>query len=116
MSELHLRQPRFAYRGCGPFTKYCERIQKFREAGNLKHVYRNELNKACFAHDAVYSDSKDLAKRTISDKVLKDRAYEIAMNPKCDGYLRALESMVYNFFEKKAESGASVNEELQYLK
>ena len=68
MPELHLKQPGFIY------TKPRERIQKFRETGNLKHLYRNELDKACFAHDAAYSDSKDLAKRTISDKILKDRA------------------------------------------
>ena len=66
----------------GPFTKHCERIKKFRETDNLKHLYRNELNKACFAHEAVYSDSKDLVKITISDKVLKEKAYEIARNKK----------------------------------
>ena len=70
MAELHLRQPGFTYSGCGPF-------KHFRETGNLKH----ELNKACFAHDAVCSDSEDLAKRTVSDKVLKDRADEIAKIP-----------------------------------
>ena len=74
MPELHLRQPAFTYSACGPFTKRCERIQKFRETGNLKHIYKNELYKACFAHDAACPDSKDLATRTISDKVLKDRA------------------------------------------
>ena len=42
--------------------------------GDLKHLYNNELHKACFAHDTTYPDSKDLAKRTISDKILKDRA------------------------------------------
>ena len=57
------------------------KVQKFRETGNLKYIYRNELDKACFSHDAAYSDSKDLAKRTVSDKILKDRAYEIAVNP-----------------------------------
>ena len=57
------------------------KVQKFRETGNLKYIYRNELDKACFSHDAAYSDSKDLAKRTVSDKILKDRAYEIAINP-----------------------------------
>ena len=86
MPELHLKQPGFTYSACGPFTKHRERIQKFRETGNLKHLYRNELDKACFAHDAAYSDSKDLAKRTISDKILKDRAYEIARNCKHDRY------------------------------
>ena len=77
MLELHLKQPGFnsAY---VPFTNYCKRIQKFRKTGNLKHLYRNELDKACFAHNAAYSDSKDLANKTISDKILKDTAYEIA--------------------------------------
>ena len=84
MPELHLRQPGFTYSPCGPFAK---RIQKFREAGNLKHIYKNELDKACFAHDAAYSDSKHLDKRTISDEILKDRAYEIAIY---DGYQRGL--------------------------
>ena len=67
--ELHLKQQGFTYSACGPFTKHCERIQKFRETDNLKHLYRSELDKTCFAHDAAYSDSKNLAKRTISDKI-----------------------------------------------
>ena len=61
-------------------------MQKFRETGNLEDLYKNELDKAGFAHDAAYSDSKDLSKRNISDKLLKERAYEIARNPKYDGY------------------------------
>ena len=68
MPELHLKQRGYTYSACGSFTKH-ERIQKFREAGNLEHLYRNELDKACFAHYATYSVNKDLAKRTISDKV-----------------------------------------------
>ena len=62
----------------------------------------------------IYSDSKDLLKGTLSDKTLKNRVYEIARNPKHDGYLRILANMVYTFFDKKAGSGAgaSVNEEL----
>ena len=86
MPELDLKQPGFTYSACGPFTKHLERIQKFRETVNLKHLYRNELNEACSAHDAVYSDNNDLAKKTISDKILKDRAYEIARNCGYDGY------------------------------
>ena len=54
-----MKQRRFTNSAYGPFTKHCERIQKFREAGNLKHVYRNELGKAYFDHDAAYCDSKD---------------------------------------------------------
>ena len=72
MPELHLKQPDFMYSACGPFTKYCERIQKFRQTGNSKYLYRNELDKACFAYDAAYSNRTDLVKRTILNKILKD--------------------------------------------
>ena len=53
MPEMHFKQPKFTYSVCGAFTKHCERIQKFRETGNLKHLYRNELDKTCFYHDAA---------------------------------------------------------------
>ena len=59
---------------------------------------KDELDKACFAHDAAYSERKDSAKRTISDKILKAKTFEIAINPKYDGYQRGLSSMVYKFF------------------
>ena len=67
-----------------PFTKHRERIQKCREIGNSKYLYRNILDQFCFARDAAYSDSNDLAKKTISDKILKDKDYEIAINRKYD--------------------------------
>ena len=79
MQELHLQQPGFTCSACGPFTKHFERIQKFRETGNLKDLYKNELDKPCFTHDKVYSDSKELAKRTISDKILKHKAWWIEL-------------------------------------
>ena len=100
MSELHLKA--FTYSSCGPFTKHRERIQKFRETSNLKHLCRN--SKACFAHDEAYSDSKDLVKRTISYRILKNTAYEIARNHKFDGYQRALASMVLGFLIRKKEN------------
>ena len=50
--------------------------------------------------------SKDLTKRTESDKVLRDNAFKIASDPKYDGYQRGLGSMVYNFFDKKISGGA----------
>ena len=59
----------------------------------------NELDKACFTHDAAYSDSKDLTKRTVADKILKNKA--LAKDPKYDGYQRGLASMVYKFFDSK---------------
>ena len=54
----------------------------------------NELDKACFTHDAAYSDNKDLTKRTIADKILKNKAFNIAKDKKYDGYQRGLASMV----------------------
>ena len=63
--------------------------------GGLKHIYRIELHKTGFAHDSAYSDSKDLAKRTVSDKILKDSPYEVAINLKYDGYQRGLATIVY---------------------
>ena len=112
LQELHLKQPGFVYTACGPFTKHREKIQKLRETGNLKHLHRNELNKACFAHDTGYSDSKDLAKGAISNKILKDRAYEIARNCRYNGHQKALASMVYIFFDNKIRLGVSVNDQL----
>ena len=72
---MHLKQPGFTYSAFGPFTGHHERTQKLRKTGNFKHLYRNKLEKAYFAHDAAYSDSKELAKGTISDRILKDNAY-----------------------------------------
>ena len=65
---------------------------------NTDFNYKNELDKTCFQHDMAYEKSKDLTKRTKSDKVLRDKAFEIASDPKYDGYKRGLDSMVYKFF------------------
>ena len=78
MPEMHLRQPQFIYSACGPFTKHKQRIQKFKKTGDTNYIYKNELDKACFAHDAAYSDSNDLIKRTVADKILKNKAFDIA--------------------------------------
>ena len=102
MPEMHLRQPRFVYSACGPFTRHKERIKEFKRTGDTRYIYRNELDKACFQRDSAYADHKDLINRTEADKVLKDKAYDIASNPKYDGYQRGLASMVYKFFDKKS--------------
>ena len=68
--EIHLKQPGLTYSACGSFTKNEERIQKFKETGDTKCIYRNELDKACFQQDMAYGDFKDLAKRTAADNVL----------------------------------------------
>ena len=78
MPELHLKQPGFTYSACGPFTKNKERIKKFMQTGNIDFLYRNKLGKTCFQHDMAYGKWKDLAKRTQSDKVLRNKAFKIA--------------------------------------
>ena len=113
MPEMHLKQPGFTYTACSPFNKNKERIENFMQAGNTDSIYRNEHDKACFQHDMTYGKSKDLAKRTQSDKVLRDKAFKIASDPKYDGYQRGLASMVYNFFDKKS-SGDGVATEQNY--
>ena len=94
MPEIHLKQPGFTYSARGPFTKNKKRIQKYKEKGDRSYIYKRELDKACFQHDMAYGDFKDIARRTASDKVLKDKAFNIAKNPKYDGYQRGLAFMV----------------------
>ena len=81
MPEMHLRQPQFTYSACRPFTKHKQRIQRFKDTngfkkfvtGDTNYIYKNELGKACFTHDATYSDSKDLRTKTIADKILNKK-------------------------------------------
>ena len=109
MLEMHLRQPRFVHSACGPFTRHKERITEFKSTGDTRYIYRNELDKACFQHDSAYAVHKDLINRTKSDKVLRDKAYDIANNPEYDGYQRGLASMVYKFFDKKSMGSGIAN-------
>ena len=108
--EMHLKQPGFIYSACGPFTKSKERIKKFMQTGNTDFTGKNELDKACFQHDMAYGKSKDLVKRTQSDKVLTDKAFKIASGPKYDGYQRGLTSMVSKFFDKMSKGSGIANE------
>ena len=73
-------------------------------------MFQNELDKPCFQHDMAYGDFKDLTRRTASDKILRDKAFNIAKNPKYNGYQRGLALMVYRFFDKK-NSGSDIKNE-----
>ena len=64
MPKMYLRQPGFVYSACRAFTKYTERTQKFKETEDSRYIYQNKLDKACFRHDMVYGDFKDLTRRT----------------------------------------------------
>ena len=88
MPQMHLRQPGFIYSACRPFTKNKE-IQKFKEKGPWQHIYQNKLDKACFQQGMGHGDFEDLTRRTASDKVLHDKAFN-DKNPTYDGYQRGL--------------------------
>ena len=79
---MHLRQLGFTYSACEQSTKTKERIQKFKETGDLSDIYKKELDKVCFQHDMAYGDFKDLPRRTASEKVLRDKVFDIAKNSK----------------------------------
>ena len=113
MPEMHLKQSGFTYSACEPFTKNKERIQNFEETGDTSYIYKNELDKACFQHDMAYGDFKDLARRTASDKVLRDKVFNIAKNPRYDWNQRGIVSMVYKFSDKKSK-GSGVKIPLEY--
>ena len=95
------------------FTKNKERTKFFKETGDLRYIYQNELDKACFRYDMAYQNFKDLNRRTAVNKVLRDKAYDIAKNAKHDGYQRGLASRVYNCFDKNENiSNKGLAEEL----
>ena len=87
-----------------------QRIQKFKEEGDSRYIYKNESDKSCFQHDMAYGDFKYLAKRTALDNVLKDKAFNIAENQKYYRWQRGLSSMVYKFFDKKSNISGANNE------
>ena len=99
MLEMHLRQPGCTSSVCEPITKITKRIQKFKETGDSRYIYQNELDKVCFQHDMAY-------------KIFRDKASNIAKNPKCDGYQHALASMVYKFSDKKTCGSGIKNENM----
>ena len=101
MPEMHLKQPGFTYSACQPFTKNKERIQKSNEAEYTKYIYKNDLDKAWFEHDMAYQYFKDLVRRTASNK-----PFNIANNPKHDGYQRNFTCIVYKVFDRKTSGGA----------
>ena len=65
LPKMHLKQPGFTYSACGPFP----------------NIYKTEFDKVCFLHDMAYGDFKNLKRRLASDKVLRDKAFNIAKNP-----------------------------------
>ena len=86
--------------------------KKFKETGDSRYIYQNKLDKACFQHDMAYRDFKDLSRRTASDKILCDKEFNIAKNPKYDGYQLVLALMAYKFFDKNASGSGIKNQNM----
>ena len=84
-----------------------EKILKFEETRVQRCIYENKLNKACFQHHMAYGNFKDLTRRTAANKLLHDKAFNIAKDLKRDGYQRGLVSMVYKFFDENTAGGAN---------
>ena len=98
MPEIHLRRPGLTYSVCGPFTLEKERTQKSKETGDLRYIYQNELRKYCFRHHTAYGDFKNLTRRRASHRIQRNEVFNIAENPKYDGYQGGPASKVYTFF------------------
>ena len=95
----------FTYKTCRPFTKDKKRIKKVNRAGDGRYSYRNELHKACFQYDLVYGNYNHLTKRAASDKVLKNKTFNMANYPT---YQSRLATMIYKFFENKSAGSSTV--------
>ena len=118
MPQMHLRQiavldkSGFTYSVCGPVKNKKERIQKNKETGDSRYIYQKELDRACFKHDMAYGYFKDLTRKTASDKVLRDKAHNVAKNLKDHEYQRGIAAMVYRFFDRKISGSDNKNENI----
>ena len=84
---MHLRHPGFTYSTCEPFTKKKKRMRKLKERGYSRYISLNKLDKVCFQHDMAYGDFKDVPRRTASDQVLRDIAFNNATKSKYHGII-----------------------------
>ena len=99
--EMHVKQSVLTYSACGPFTKNKKKIDKIMQSRNTDFIYWNELDKACFQHDMAYGKSKDLAKRTQSDKVLRNKVFKIVSDAKYDDSNELHQQIITKFKEEK---------------
>ena len=100
-------------------TEIKKSIERFMQTRNTDFIYRNDLDKTCFQHDMAYSKSKDVANRTQSDRLLIDKPFKIASDPKYDSCQRGLASMVYKFFDKKPSvllHSQIINSQMNFIK
>ena len=89
-----------------------EIIQKFKEIGDSRYICQNELDKACFQHDMAHEDFKDLTRKISYDKILHDKAFNIAKNLKYYGYQHGLPLLVCKCFDKTTSGNGIKNENM----
>ena len=82
MIEMDLREPGSRFSVRGTFTKNKEKIQKFKETEDLRYIYQNELDKACFQHEMDYGNFRDLSTRTAANKIIREEALNTAKDAK----------------------------------
>ena len=102
MPEVHLRQREFTFSACRLFTKNKERIEKIKETGDSRDIYQNKPNKICFQQGMTYGDFKNFPRRTASDKVLHNNAFNIPKSPKFDAHQCEIPSLVCKCLDKKS--------------
>ncbi|DAC81515.1 TPA_asm: PLA2X [Capsaspora MELD virus 1] len=103
--ELHVITPKYGkWSACGPGSKTGERIRKYKETGDTKYIYKNDLDKACFQHDLAYGEHKDVAGRILPDKQLKEAADRISKDMSEPAEIRHVASLVSKVFERKIAS------------
>ena len=112
MPEMDLKQPGFTYSACGSFTKNKERKKEWKSLCRLEiQILFIKMNLIKHVFNIIWlNKTKDLTTRTQSDKVLKDKEFKIASDPRYDGYQRGLTSMVYKLFDKKSTERGIANE------
>ena len=103
MPEMHLRKPWFTFGACGSFTKNKKKY---------KNLQKQEIPNIFIKHDKAYENFKDLTRKKASDEILHNRAFNIAKNPKYDGYQSGLASMFYKFFDKKPSGSGIKNDNI----
>ena len=104
MSEMHSRQSEFTYSACGLFTKNKEKTEKIKELGDVRYTSQNKLDKACFQRDIDHGEFQNSPRRNGSNKLLRDKGFNMAKNSKYDGCQGRLVLMVYKFFYKKSSA------------
>ena len=85
---------------------------KTKKTGDSRYNYQNKLDKPCFQYDTAHGDFKDLTRKIASDKILRDKVFNVAKNLKYDGCQRGLASLVFKLFNKKVSGAVIKNENM----